>query len=145
MTDIKFFEGIASVAFTEKITETAETYDIFTRIGESGIDIDMISADLAMNDTLSVGFTLSDDDLPRLLPLIKSDKISTPIINCGNVKLVVSSEDMINSPGYAAKVFEKLKNIGCLPLMITTSVDEISILIRDSDSIDAKKAFEADI
>lgn len=142
MTDIKVFEGITSVAFNEKLSDTIAAYDIFNRIGENGIDLDMISADLTMNDTLSVGFTLSDDDLPRLLPLIKSENISTPIINCGNVKFVITSEDMVSCPGYAAGVFDKLRAAGCVPLMITTAVDEISILVRDSDSIDAGKAFE---
>lgn len=143
MTDIKVFEGVSSVAFNEKITDTVATYEIFKKIGESGIDLDMISADLTMNDTLSVGFTLSDDDLPKLLPLIKSENISTPVINCGNVKFVITSEDMVSCPGYAAGVFERLKNAGCIPLMITTAVDEISVLVRDSDSVDAGKAFES--
>lgn len=142
MTDIKVFEGISSVAFSEKITDAVATYEIFNKIGESGIDLDMISADLTMNDTLCVGFTLSDEDLPKLLPLIKSENISTPVINCGNVKFVISSEDMVSRPGYAAGVFQRLKSTGCIPLMITTAVDEISVLVRDSDSVDAGMALK---
>lgn len=142
MTDIKVFEGITSVAFSEKITDKVTAFEIFNKIGKNGIDLDMISADLAMNDTLNVAFTLSDDDLARLLPLIKSENISTPVINCGNVKFIITSEDMVSCPGYAAGIFERLKNAGCVPLMITTAVDEISILVRDSDSVDAGKALE---
>ena len=143
MTDIKVFEGITSVAFSEKITDKVTAFEIFNKIGENGIDLDMISAGLAMNDTLNVGFTLSDEDLARLLPLIKSENISTPVINCGNVKFIITSEDMVSCPGYAAGIFERLKNAGCVPLMITTAVDEISILVRDSDSVDAGKALES--
>lgn len=142
MTDIKVFEGITSVAFSEKLSGNIAAYDIFNRIGAGNIDIDMISVELALNDTLFVGFTLSDEDLPRLLPLIKSENISTPTVNCGNVKFVIQSEDMINAPGYAAKVFTALKNAGSTPLLITTSVDEISILVRDSDSGDVGIALE---
>lgn len=142
MTDIKVFEGITSVAFSEKLSGNITAYDIFNRIGAGNIDIDMISVELALNDTLFVGFTLSDEDLPSLLPLIKSENISTPTVNCGNVKFVIQSEDMINAPGYAAKVFAALKNAGSTPLLITTSVDEISILVRDSDSGDVGIALE---
>ena len=49
---------------------------------------------------------------------------------------------MINCPGFAAKIFTGLDDIGCVPLMITTAVDEISILVRDSDSADVGKALE---
>lgn len=142
MTDIKFFEGITSVSFSEKSMENTAAFRIFEKIGEKGIDIDMISLDLAPNDVLFVGFTLSDDDLSNLLPLLKAENITTPAVNCGNVKVVVKSEDMINCPGFASKVFSAVGKTGCVPLLVTTAVDEISVLVRDSDSGDVKKALE---
>ena len=140
MTDIKVFEGISSVAFNEKLSGETGICDIFTRIGEGGIDVDMISLELTANDTISTGFTISDEDLARLLPLIKSKAITTPIVNCGNVKFVIKAEEMVGCPGFAAKVFAGLKNAGCVPLMVTTGIDEISILVSDSDSTDAGRA-----
>lgn len=142
MTDIKVFEGITSVSFNEKPKEGVSAFRIFDRIGENGIDIDMISLDLAPNDVLFAGFTLSDGDLGKLLPLLKSENITTPAVNCGNVKFVVKSEDMINCPGFAARVFKSLSSAGCVPLLVTTAVDEISVLVRDSDSSDVGKALE---
>ncbi len=142
MPDIKVFEGVTSVVFNEKISDHISTYEIFNRIGENGIDLDMISAELTINDTLSVGFTLPDEELPKLLTLIKSESITTPAVNCGNVKFIIKSEKMINCPGYAARIFSALRNAGCIPLLVTTGVDEISLLVRDSDSIDAAKALE---
>ena len=140
MTDIKVFEGISSVAFSEKLAGDANTCDIFTRIGEGGIDVDMISLELTANDTISTGFTISDEDLAKLLPLIKSKAITTPVVNCGNVKFVIKAEEMVGCPGFAAKIFAGLKDVGCVPLMVTTGIDEISILVRDSDSTDAGRA-----
>lgn len=139
MTDIKVFEGITSVAFSQKLTAGSAYCEILDRIGKAGINLDMISADLAVNDTLCIGFTIDDEDLPRLLPLIKDKDISTPVINCGNVKFVIQSQTMINTPGFAAKVFSKLKSVGCVPVLITTGVDEISMLVSDSDSSDVGK------
>ena len=137
MTDIKVFEGISSVAFSEKLGGSSGTSDIFTRIGEGGIDVDMISLELTANDTISTGFTVSDEDLAELLPLIRSKDITTPIVNCGNIKFVIKSEEMVGKPGFAAKIFAGLKAVGCTPLMVTTGIDEISILVRDSDGMDA--------
>lgn len=140
MTDIKVFEGITSVAFSQKLTSSSTYCEILDRIGKAGINLDMISADLAVNDSFCIGFTVDDRELPRLLPLIKDKDISTPVINCGNVKFVIRSESMINTPGFAARVFSELKKVGCVPVLITTGVDEISILVSDSDSADVGKA-----
>lgn len=142
MTDIKVFEGITSVSFNERLNGTVSAFHVFDKIGAGGIDIDMISLDLAPNDTLFVGFTLPDDDLAKVLPLIKSENITPPAVNCGNVKFVIKSEDMINCPGFAAKVFSALETASCVPLLVTTAVDEISVLVRDSDSADVGKALE---
>lgn len=140
MTEIKVFEGITSVAFSQKLTSGSAYCEILDRIGKAGINLDMISADLAVNDTFCIGFTVDDEDLPRLLPLIKDKDISTPVINCGNVKFIIRSQSMINTPGFAARVFSELKNAGCVPILITTGVDEISMLVSDSDSADVGKA-----
>lgn len=140
MTDIKVFEGITSVAFSERLTQSSSYCDILERVGRAGINLDMISADLGINDTLSIGFTVNDEDVPKLLPLIKDKSISTPVVNCGNVKFVIESKTMINTPGFAAQVFAELKAVGCVPLLITTGIDEISILVRDSDSADVGNA-----
>ena len=140
MTDIKVFEGISSVAFSERLGGEDGVCSIFGRIGEGGIDVDMISLELTANDTVSTGFTVSDEDLAKLLPLIRSKDITTPIVNCGNVKFVIKSEEMVGRPGFAAKIFAELKAVGCTPLMVTTGIDEISILVRDSDSVDAGRA-----
>ncbi len=143
MIDIKVFEGVTSVSFHEKLTDSSVYCDIFDKIGKAGIDLDMISTDLAINDTMFIGFTVEDKEMPRLLPLIKSEKISTPRINCGNVKFVLKSQDMVNCPGFSAKVFNALKNAGCIPILVTTGVDEISLLVTDSDSAEAARTLDA--
>ena len=143
MVEIKVFESVCSVAFSEKISDGISSYEIFDRIGKGGIDIDMVSMEITAGDIMGVGFTVRDDDLSRLLPLIKSDKITTPVINCGNVKVVIKAEEMVGCPGVMAKVFSALDKVGCIPLLVTTGIDEISVLVRDSDGTDAGKALHA--
>ena len=48
----------------------------------------------------------------------------------------------MNCPGFSAKVFNALKNVGCIPILVTTGVDEISLLVADSSSADAANALD---
>ena len=145
MTDIKVFEGVSAATFLEISTADNNAYicDMFTKIGEAGVDMDMISFELSVNDTVSVGFTFDDNDLTKLLPVVNGSKNTiSPMISCGNVKFVIKSADMVNKPGFAAKILSSLRDIGCIPLLITTGLDEISLLVSDSDSSDVAKQLE---
>lgn len=138
MTDIKVFEGISAVTFGEiSVKDTASDISaLFTGIGNAGIDLDMISLELCANDKMNVGFTFADDDLSKLLGVVKQAKVPAPLVNCGNVKFVIKSAEMIGIPGYSAKVFAACCGVGCVPILVTTGIDEISVLVRDSESAD---------
>lgn len=136
--EIKITENVSVVTFSDKSTSLF-TCEVFEKIGAAKIDIDMISIELSMSDMVTVGFTFFDDDLQRLLPIIKNKSI-TPLVTCGNVKFTINTPDMIGCPGFASKVFSTLKSVNCMPLLVTTGLDEISLLVRESDSADAEKS-----
>ena len=95
----------------------------------------MISQTPPKSDMFSFGFTFSDDDIPTLLtvlPRITAVHGITPCVNSGNVKIVIKSEEMVDQAGFAAKVFKACENICADVMLITTSVDEISLLVGDS-------------
>ena len=48
---------------------------------------------------------------------------------------------MAETVGFAARVFEILNRLDAMILMITTGVDEISMLIRDADADVVVSAF----
>jgi len=107
-----------------------------------GINIDMIAQSPATSDKISFGFTFADEDMPKLLAIINSldnENVAAPLVNCGDVKITVKSEEMVGNSGFAAKVFRALKEIDCLPLLVTTGLDEISLLVRASDLADLEK------
>lgn len=145
MTDIKVFEGVSAATFSNVPAADNNAYicNMFTKIGEAGVDMDMISVEACADDTISVGFTFDDNDLTKLLPVINVSKGTlSPMISCGNVKFVIKSVEMINKPGFAAKILAALRNIKCTPLLITTGLDEISLLVSDSDSAEVAKQLE---
>ena len=96
----------------------------------------MISMTAPTSERFGFGFTLDDDDMPKLLTVVKRLKEKhdiTPMINSSNRKIVIKTGEMEAQAGFAAKVFNLLNKIDAMILLITTGVDEISVLIRESD------------
>jgi aspartokinase len=119
--------------------ENSFIYSILEQAARSEIIIDMIAQSPATSDKISFAFTFSDDDMAKLLPIINKEE---KLVTCGNVKITVKSEAMINGTGFAAKVFGVLKTLDCLPLLITTGIDEISILVHESSRNDLETALK---
>lgn len=141
MFEIKVFEGISAVTFNNLPSDNDGLLvcDIFSKIGAANIDLDMISQEISANGKINIGFTFADSDLTSLLSIVKTDNVPTPMVSCGNVKFVVKSPEMVGKPGVASRVISAVRSAGCVPLVITTGLDEISILVRDSDSTDVGK------
>lgn len=118
-------------------TEKPVINTIFKAIGDAKINVDMISFESLSDGNIDFGFTFSDDDLSNLLPVLKNvaarENITTPMISVGNVKITLKAEEMAFCAGFAAEIFTKLFRDSVTPLLITTALDEISILMRESD------------
>jgi aspartokinase len=139
MINIQVFEGVSAVLFNQVSSEDYNEFtgNVFERIAQAGINIDMISSIPATSDKTGFGFTFSDSDMPKLMALIKTVKLNNvpaPLVSIGNVKIVIQASEMKLETGFAAKVFAALNEASCQPLMITTALDEISILVRESDA-----------
>ncbi|MCL2036326.1 MAG: aspartate kinase [Oscillospiraceae bacterium] len=121
--------------------ENSFIYGVLSKAAESGISIDMIAQSPATSDRISFGFTFEDAVLPGLLAIINKQEGSDiqPLVNFGNVKITVKSQEMIDSAGFASKVFGVLKEIDCLPLLVTTGIDEISMLVGEGSKTDLER------
>ena len=112
------------------------TSDVFSRIAEAGVNIDMISQAPAHGDLTSLSFTIMDDDLGRILSFISELKISSPvktIISSGNCKINIHDIAMKNTPGVASKAFTAVAEAKTDLRLITTSDVDISILVTPAD------------
>ncbi|MDR0222024.1 MAG: aspartate kinase [Oscillospiraceae bacterium] len=142
-TEIIIAEGQSIVTFNNVPAsyQSSFIHDAFDEAARAGINIDMIAQSPATSDKISFGFTFSDNDMPKLLTIINArggDK-SPPLINCGNVKITVKSRDMVSSTGFASRVFDILRELDCLPLLVTTGLDEISLLVYESARADLER------
>ena len=140
--NITVTENVSAVTFNNVPLYKTIMEDTLTAVAEAGINIDMISMTAPTSERFGFGFTLNDDDMPKLLTGVKALKEThgiTPMINSSNRKIVIKTGEMEAQAGFAAKVFNLLNKIDAMILLITTGVDEISVLIRESDG-DAAEA-----
>lgn len=129
-------ENVSAVSFNNVALNKTIMEDTLRAVADAGIVVDMISMTQPTSEIFSFGFTVDDDDMPKLLNAAKQlrEKYDiTPMINSSNRKIVIKTPDMEKSTGVAAKVLEILNRIDAMILQITTGVDEISVLIRHSD------------
>lgn len=134
--NITVTENVSAVTFNNVPLYKTIMEDTLTAAADAGINIDMISMTAPTSERFGFGFTLDDDDMPKLLGVIKTLKEKhdiTPMINSTNRKIVIKTGEMEAQAGFAAKVFNLLNKIDAMILLITTGVDEISVLIRESD------------
>ena len=134
--NITVTENVSAVTFNNVPLYKTIMEDTLTAVAEAGINIDMISMTAPTSERFGFGFTLDDDDMPKLLTVVKRLKEKhdiTPMINSSNRKIVIKTGEMEAQAGFAAKVFNLLYKIDAMILLITTGVDEISVLIRESD------------
>jgi len=132
--NITVTENVSAVTFNNVPLYKTIMEDTLTAVAEAGINIDMISMTAPTSERFGFGFTLDDDDM--LLTVVKRLKEKhdiTPMINSSNRKIVIKTGEMEAQAGFAAKVFNLLNKIDAMILLITTGVDEISVLIRESD------------
>ena len=138
--NITVTENVSAVTFNNVPLYKTIMEDTLTAVAEAGINIDMISMTAPTSERFGFGFTLDDDDMPKLLTVVKRLKEKhdiTPMINSSNRKIVIKTGEMEAQAGFAAKVFNLLNKIDAMILLITTGVDEISVLIRESEAAEA--------
>lgn len=142
---IEVTEGVSAVSFNNVPLNKTIMEDTLRIVADAGINVDMISMTAPTSEIFSFGFTVNDEDMSKLLGAVKElrEKNSiVPMINSSNRKIVVKTGEMTETIGFAARVFEILNRLEAMILLITTSVDEISVLIRDADADDVAAAFE---
>ena len=109
--------------------------EVFEKIAEMGVDVDMISLSPVQSSMTSLSFTINDDDLMKILGYTSklNDGTIKPIVSSGNCKISVNDPEMENCPGVAAKVFKSAEKAGTDIRLITTSETQISLLVTKSD------------
>ncbi len=109
--------------------------EVFEKIASMDIDVDMISLTPPQSSMTSLSFTVSDDELVKILGYTSklNEGSIKPIVSSGNCKISVSDPAMENCPGVAARVFKMAAQAGADIRLITTSETQIALLVPKSD------------
>ena len=126
--------------------------DLFGKIADSGIVVDMIVQNIASAGTIKVSFTVADSDLGQALQVAEQaarDVGASGVTHDGSVsKVSVVGLGMRTHAGVAATMFEALARAGINVEMITTSEIKISVLVDRASAPEAlrvvHRAFELD-
>lgn len=107
---------------------------VFTRIADAGINVDLIVQSIRKEQENDILFTVNKDDLPKTLSLLDSvsDQIGAKEIYYDEnvAKISIIGAGMANSPGVAAVMFKALAEKEINIEIISTSEIKVSCLIK---------------
>lgn len=135
-------EGITLVSLHNISANMSLVADIFEKIGELGVDVDVISMSPVQSDLTSLSFTVNDEDAIKLIQSLKkiSGFSTKPTVSTGNYIISVLDDAMENQPGFAAKIFRAIARVNTDIRIISTSEIQISMVVTEADFESALKA-----
>jgi ACT domain len=135
--NISVVEDVTLVSLNDSPADMNTISKIFDMISTNNIDVDMISQTPPHSNKPHLSFTVSGDDLGKILELSAKIRDLYPDVKLsvsnGNCKISVFGEAMKGQPGVAAKVFAAAAKANTDIIMITTSEVDISMLVPQSD------------
>ena len=81
---IEVTENISAVSFNNVPLNKTVMEDTLRTVADAGINVDMISMTAPTSEIFSFGFTVSDDDMPKLLgaaKVLRENGVVAPMIN----------------------------------------------------------------
>jgi len=142
--------GIAHDLDVAKITLTGIPHQpgiaasIFEPLTEAGISVDTIVQNAFQAVTTDLTFTVSKEDLKKAMDVIqsmaKSIRAKEVVSDSQLGKVSIVGTGMLNTPGYASKMFSALSKENINIQLITTSEIRITCIIDESRVKDAVRA-----
>ena len=95
-TKITAYDDITLITLPDIPADNEFIYDIFEKIAERNIDVDMISLSPVQSEKTSLSFTINDEDLVNILSFTsKLEQGSVrPVVSSGNCKISIDDEGM---------------------------------------------------
>ena len=134
----------ASVTILGVSDKPGSSYEIFKRLADRKITVDMIIQNIGEGDKADISFTVPSDELKETLRAVKE---AAKIVGASDVshddavaKVSVVGVGMANQTGVAEKMFQAIAKAGINIQMISTSEIKISILVARSEGQAALRA-----
>lgn len=138
INQVHLTENVAIISFEKVPARIGIVAELFDRVAQASINVDMISQTAPKGDYNTLSFTVSDDKVADILALITSlkneERTLMPMISGGNVKIALYGVEMPHLVGVASDVFDRLNEKNIDILLITTSDVDISIVVSSADA-----------
>lgn len=132
ITLVTLVEDVALISLSRIPAKTAVISEIFADLADNGINVDLITQSVSMGGDISLSFTVSNDDVPKVLTVTRRLREQNAgvcaDVSVGNFKLSFFSENMRRTIGVAAYLFGLFKDNGLELKLISTSETDISCL-----------------
>ncbi len=147
MLKITVREDVTLISMKDSPAEIGTVANVFQKIGEACINVDMISQTPPNGQHSSLSFTVDGDDFGGILRVCAEMREMNPdlkiSVSSGNCKINVYDERMNECSGYAAKVFAAAASVRADIRMVTTSECDISILVVQADVDNTVQAIQS--
>ncbi len=143
ITSVDYLEDVALITVNNIPNSTKNISFILNEIAKRNVTVDMICQTAPYKDKINLSFTVPQDSLSDVIAATAhfrsvGSEISTDL-NGNNTKFILIGEDMRNTSGVAAELFEILSNSDIQVKLITTGETEISCLIDIKDTEKVKQ------
>ena len=119
---------------------------VFAKIGQAGINVDMIVQDAGTNGKTNIGFTVERDDFERCVALLEKIAPNSgigPVSSLRDIsKLSVAGIGLRSHTDIADRLFNSLADGGVNVALINTSEVRINVIVRLAEAETARKALE---
>jgi len=120
---------------------------IFEPLAKANVSVDTIVQNASINNITDLTFTVARSDLNKAMPLIEPVAKSIGAKECVSdatlAKVSIIGTGMVNTPGYAARMFKALYEKGINIQLITTSEIRITCIIAEDKVKEAVKVLHA--
>lgn len=117
---------------------------VFGRIGEAGINVDMIVQDAGTNGKTNIGFTVERDNCDRCVALLEEMAANSgigPVSSLRDIaKLSVAGIGLRSHTDIADRLFNSLADAGVNVALINTSEVRINVIVRLEEAETARNA-----
>lgn len=132
VTGVAFVRNEARVSLIDVPDQPGVMSEVFSRLSENKIPVDMVVQNVGVNGTADISFTVAEDDLEKALQVGEAATASLggTVESLGNMsKVSVVGHGMQTHTGVAAQMFSILAEHDVNINMVTTSEIKISVLI----------------
>ncbi len=137
ITDIDVRDSVALITVNGLSGEGHLLARIFKTIADRGIDVDMITLCPHHKDRMNLSFTISNNDLGGAVAAMGELRADIPRFLChissNNSKITLSGTAVFEEMGIVSDVMSILTDNSVSVKLICASVNEISLLVDESD------------